>query len=117
MITCGSVLEHIENLEQCVKEIRFVLKKNGKLIVGYPIETRLLEFIITLFMKSESKVWQQLEINKKKYSNNPHIHKQSYREIRKLLQKSFFILKKSKIPNNFFPDFFSIYENVVLVPK
>lgn len=115
MAVCASAFEHIENLEQAIKEILFVLKKRGKLVAGYPIETRLLEFIFNSFFKTE-KAWHQRDKTKsKEYLINPQTHKRSFSEIRKILNKHFSLLKKRKIPYNFFPDSFSIYENVVLV--
>ena len=90
--------------------------KNGKLAAGYPIETRLIELIIKLFLSSESHVWsQQEETKNEEQLNDPHIHRQNFLEIRKHLRKHFVTLKKLKIPLNFFPDLFSIYENVLLV--
>ena len=113
--TCASVFEHIENLSQALKEIKFVLKKNGKLVAGYPIETRLLEIVIKLFLRSESQVWSQHEVTKsKEHISDPHVHKQNFLDIRKMLRKHFIPLKSRKIPQNFLPDLFSIYENVLL---
>lgn len=113
---CASVFEHLENLSQALKEINSVLKKNGKLAAGYPIETRLIELVIKLFMSSESHVWSQCEATKnQEHSSDPHIHRQSFLDIRRMLRTHFMPLKKRKIPQNFLPDLFSIYENVLLV--
>ena len=113
---CGSVFEHIENLSQALKEIHLVLKRNGKLAAGYPIETRLLELVIKLFLRSESHVWSQHEVTKnKEHITNPHIHRQNFLDIRKMLRTHFSLLKRRKIPQNFFPDLLSIYENVLLI--
>jgi ubiquinone/menaquinone biosynthesis C-methylase UbiE len=112
---CASVLEHIENLEQALKEISFVLKKRGKMVAGYPIETRLLQLIFKSFYRSESPTWDQHNIMKhKERLRDPRTHKQSYSDIRKMLEKYFSPLKKEKIPKDCFPDFLSIYENVIL---
>ena len=113
---CASVFEHLENLSQALKEINFVLTKDGKLAAGYPIETRLIELIIKLFLRSESHVWSQGEVTKdKEHLSDPHIHRQNFLNIRKMLRKDFMPLKRRKTPQNFFPDLFSIYENVLLV--
>jgi ubiquinone/menaquinone biosynthesis C-methylase UbiE len=117
MAVCGSAFEHIENLEQAIKETIFVLKNDGKLVAGYPIETKLLELIFQLFLKSEP-AWHQRDKTKSKtYLSNPQTHKRSFTEIRGILNKHFSISKKRKIPYNFFPDFFSIYENVIMIRK
>lgn len=108
---CASVLEHVENLELASTEIKFILKKFGKLIAGYPIETKAVDTIIKSFLKSESQVWDQH--NERQDNNrlrNPHTHKRSYIDIRKVLRRDFLLLKKQKIPRNCFPDFLSIYE-------
>ena len=113
---CASVFEHIENLEYALKDILFVLKKRGKIAGGYPIETKLLEFIIKSFWKLESHVWDQSNISKNKDRlKNPHVHKRDFSDIRKILGKDFLLMNRQKIPTNWTPDFFSIYENVLLV--
>ena len=115
IIVCASVLEHLENLEGSIEGIRTVMTNGGKLAVGYPIETKLLEVIIKAFWKSGSQVWDQSNISKKKkHSSNPHVHKQNYLAIRKLLEIGFFPLNFRKIPNKNFPDILSIYENIIL---
>ena len=114
LVVCGSVLEHVENLDPVLKEIRFTLKKRGKLVAGYPIETRLLQSIIKLLWKSEGPVWSQKKImNKKELLRDSHVHKQGYLEIRKSLETHFSLLKKRKMPRNCIPDFFQSM-NVVL---
>ena len=113
---CASVFEHVENLSKAIEEITLILKKKGKLAAGYPIETKLLEFIIKSFYKSEFMVWDQTNISKKRYrTKNPHTHKQSFSEIRRLLRRNFSTLKIRKMPIGFLPDFLSIYENVILL--
>jgi SAM-dependent methyltransferase len=108
---CASVFEHIENLEMASKEIKFALKKRGKLFAGYPIETRIVDTIIKSFWKSESSTWDQHNVMKYgKELDNPHAHKRNYIDIRKILRKDFLPLKTQKIPKNYFPDFLSIYE-------
>jgi len=116
LVVCASVLEHIEDLSKALKEIKIVLKKQGKLVAGYPIETRFLEIIVKTFWSSESQTWNQIKLLKKHGpSRNPHIHKQSFLDIRKLLAKNFTLSKRRKTPNNIFPDFLSIYESSLLL--
>lgn len=118
IVIASSVLEHIENLQSAIKEIKFVLTKQGQMATGYPLETRLLEFAVKLFYRSESSTWEQHNIRKyKELLKSPHTHKQNFVEIRKILQKDFLHLKTRKIPQNSFPDFLSIYEIKVLVIK
>jgi SAM-dependent methyltransferase len=118
LAVCASVFEHIENLNQALKEITYVLNKQGKLIAGYPIETKLLDFIIRSFWKSESQIWQQNESKKHKENlKNPIIHKHDFLEIRQNILEFFSPFNRRKIPSNCFPDLLSIYENVILLKK
>ena len=112
---CASVFEHVENLEQALKNIKFVLKTNGMLAAGYPNETKLMDLIIKSFWKSESHVWDQCNKMEQDCLRNPHIHKQNYLDIRITLEKDFVHLKMGKIPLNWLPDFLSIYENILLL--
>ena len=112
---CSSVLEHIENLGNAIEEVKTALKKEGLLAVGYPIETKMLELIMKLFWKNESKTWDQTNISRhKERLANPHVHKQGFSSIRKLLRMDVMIMKRQKIPSNYLPDFLCIYESVVL---
>jgi SAM-dependent methyltransferase len=115
---CSSVLEHIENLQKALKEIAFVLQESGELVVGYPIETRLLAFGVKSFCRSESSTWEQRNIAKRKdLLGSPHTHKQNFSDIRKMLRNDFLLLEKRKIPLKWLPDLFSIYEIGVLLKK
>lgn len=116
IVVCASVFEHIENLERALGEIKFVLKKGGNLVAGYPIETRFLEFIFRSFYRAEAHIWNQSNMVKhEERLRDPSTHKQNFSEIRKMLCRYFSLLKRRKIPRNFFPDSLSIYENVILV--
>jgi SAM-dependent methyltransferase len=115
LTVCASVFEHIANLDQALQDIKFVLKTNGLLAAGYPIETKLLEIIVRSFWKSESHVWDQNNKTKLDRLRNPHTHKQDFSNIRKTLKKYFVFLKIQKIPGNYLPDSLSIYENALLL--
>jgi ubiquinone/menaquinone biosynthesis C-methylase UbiE len=43
-----SVFEHIRNIEKAVKETARVLKENGVLLVGFPIENIMSNFILDI---------------------------------------------------------------------
>ena len=118
LVVCTSVFEHIEKLFEAVKQVKLALKQDGKLVVGYPIETILLESVVKAAWKSESHVWDQRSIATRENNiKDPHTHKQSFSEIRRMLKKDFSILRKRKIPTKYLPDFLSVYESVVLVRK
>ncbi len=115
LAVCASVFEHIENLDQALENIKSVLKTKGILAAGYPIETKLLDFIVRSFWNSESHVWDQGNKMKLNRLRDPHIHKQDFSDIRKMLKKYFVCLKMRKMPGKWLPDFLSIYENVLLL--
>lgn len=118
VVVCASVLEYIEKTENAIKQIKFILKKDGILLVGYPIETKLLKAVITLYDKKQVRTWDPLRVMEyEKYRKHPHAHKQIFPVIRNSLTKHFSLLKKEKIPSKYFPDFFSIYECVKLIKK
>jgi ubiquinone/menaquinone biosynthesis C-methylase UbiE len=102
VVVCSSVLEHVEDLQKALEEIAFVLQESGEMVAGYPIETRLLEFCVKSFFRSESvsSTWDVYKIKKsKQLFGNPHGHKQIFSDIRKMLRNNFLSLKKRKIPN------------------
>jgi ubiquinone/menaquinone biosynthesis C-methylase UbiE len=118
IVVCSSVLEFIENLEEAVKQIEFVLKKGGVLVAGYPIETKFLKTVIKLFGRKHMITWDPRRVMaEEEYRRNPHAHKQRFPEIRDTLSKHFSIWRREKIPSNYCPDFLSIYECAKLVKR
>jgi SAM-dependent methyltransferase len=108
---CASVLEHVENLEKATQQIRFVLKEDGILVAGYPIETTLLKAVIELICRETVSVWDPRKVMRNEdYRTCPHTHKQKFPAIRDTLGRYFSILKKEKMPLTCLPDFLSIYE-------
>lgn len=111
----ASVLEHVVDLEEAARQIRFVIKKDGMLVAGYPIETKLVKAIIELISKRTVSVWDPRRVmSHEDYLACPHTHKQNFFDIRNILHKYFSVFKKAKIPSTRLPDFLSIYECVRL---
>ena len=111
----SSVLEHAEDLEEAARQMRFVLKKDGMLVAGYPIETKLVKAIIELISMKTVNVWDARRVmNYGDYLACPHTHKQNFFTIRNTLRRYFSVVKKEKLPLTFLPDFLSIYECVRL---
>jgi len=50
-IVCVSVLEHIRNLNQAMKEVKRVLKGKGDLILGFPIDNHFTDFLLKIGYK------------------------------------------------------------------
>lgn len=115
---CASVLEHVKNLEEATKQIEFVLKKDGILVAGYPIETKLLKAVIELISRKSVSVWDPRRVMRNEdFGAYPHTHKQKFPTIRDTLRKYFSLLKKEKMPSTCLPDFLSIYECAKLGKK
>ena len=97
MIVCVSVLEHLKDVEKAIKSIKYIVKKEGTLLFGYPIEynflKRILKFFLGLFWTKEAKM-----INIEEFYNNPDTHKTDYITIRRTIGKHFMVLHKQKIP-------------------
>jgi len=111
----ASVLEHVVDLEKVAKQMRFVIKKDGMIVAGYPIETKLLKAVIELISKKTVSVWDPRRVMKDKdYLASPHTHKQSFSSIRNALCRYFSVCAKEKVPLTCLPDFLSIYECVRL---
>lgn len=114
----ASVFEYIEKLEDAIKQTKDVLKKDGKLVAGYPIETRLLKVLIRLFDKEAVKIWDSHKtVGNEQIKRNPHTHKHRFETIRAILEKYFLPTWRAKIPCAYFPDFMSFYECVKLVKR
>lgn len=111
LVLCVSVIEHVSDLERVVAEIRASMRKNGCLIMGYPIETRLFMAFLKLFTPNslaihDPRLWG------KGFESSPETHKQSYTTIRCVLTKHFYTLKKEKSFFTVCPDQISWYECV-----
>ena len=111
LVLCVSVIEHLGDLEGAAKEIEVVLRRNGNLIVGYPIETRLFMTFLKLFIPNalpyrDPRLWG------KGFESSPQTHKQSYTTIRTVLSKHFSTIKREKSFFTALPDQISWYECV-----
>jgi SAM-dependent methyltransferase len=112
LVVCVSVLEHINDLEGAIKEIKDSMRKKGSLIAGYPIETNLFKALLRLFLPSglvfrDPRIW-----GKEKFERSPETHKQSFTTIRGLLQTHFLRVQREKSFFTMLPDQISWYECV-----
>jgi len=83
-IFLGEVLEHIEKDELALKNINFLLKKNGKLVLTTPKSIFLLEF------------WDPAWIRWKILGGQRH-HHYTKKEIIKKLEKNGFVIKEIRL--------------------
>lgn len=107
-----SVLEHLNDLEGTIKEIKDSLRKNGVLIAGYPIETSLFRALIRLFLPAGMTIRDPRILGKEQFEKNPDTHKQSFTTIRSLLQEHFLRIKREKSFFTVLSDQISWYECV-----
>jgi SAM-dependent methyltransferase len=117
IIVSASVLEHLNDLEGAIKEMRDSMKKGGCLIAGYPIETRLFKAFLRLFMPVGLSIRDPRILGKEKFERSPGTHKQSFMTIRRLLQKYFLRVQREKSFFTILPDQLSWYESVRMIKK
>ena len=90
IVTCLEMLEHVENPNIVLKEIKRVLKKGGIAIILLPQETLLFQTIWWLWTRLKGKVW-----------NHAHFQHFYFDETVKLLEKNGFAvtIKKTFMAN------------------
>ena len=112
----SSVFEFVANLEHAVREVKKSIKKQGILIAGYPIETVFLRNVIELIDRNSIRMWDPHKImTHEKWRNCHHTHKHKYKTIREFLNRDFHLLRKEKVPFDYFPDAISAYECVKML--
>lgn len=117
LIVCVSVLEHALNLKKVAKEIASSIVDKGVLVAGYPVETRLFNAILGIFLPTGLVIRDPRIMGKTNFDRSPETHKQSFITIRNMLQNYFFVEKKAKSFFTFLPDQMSWYETVKLIKK
>jgi len=87
LIIATSVLEHVKDLDSAFIELKRVLKKDGTLIIGYPIENKFIVFLrkIEAYLRPNlnKAVSQELE------TNSERGHLSNYLEIKNQAKKHF----------------------------
>ena len=117
LVVCVSVLEHAFKIKTVVKEIASSIVDKGILVAGYPIETRLFNAILGIFLPTGLVIRDPRIMGQAAFDSSPETHKQSFIAIRSLLQKYFIEEKRSKSFLTFLPDQMSWYETVKLKHK
>jgi len=111
-VVCVSVLEHLNDLEGAIKEIKNLMRKSGSLIAGYPIETNFFKLLIRLFLPSGLAIRDPRILGRELFQSSPETHKQSFTAIRRLLQTHFSRVQREKSFFTMLPDQISWYECV-----
>lgn len=87
LVVCLEVLEHIENPEMVLHEMKSVLKKKGKLVVLVPTENLLFQLIWFFWIRiGPGRVW-----------NHTHVQKFQGKNLDQELIKAGFKIKKRKL--------------------
>jgi SAM-dependent methyltransferase len=123
LIVCASVLEHMLNLDSALTKLKSLLKTNGILFAGYPVETCLFKMIWRIVSPVEFKFIDQTQtffINPdtqqlEDYWKYPMTHKQTYLSIREGLDRHFRLVQRVRLPFKFLPDFTNYYECAELI--
>lgn len=101
VIFCLSVLEHVKNLSSAVIELKRLLKEDGILIVGVPVERIAVNTLFKIFGASD--------IVK-------HVHCSDFMEVEESLKKHLYIERSVRLPS-FVPENFSLYKIFVCKKK
>ena len=112
LVVCTSVLEHISDLENVIMDIKLSMSKNGVLIAGYPIETKLFISLLRLLAPYGLIIRDPRILGEEEFQKSPETHKQSFVIIRSLLQQHFLIVQRKKLFFTTLPDPLSWYEYV-----
>ena len=95
-VVCLSALEHIENLEAALAEMKRVLKPEGILLVGYPMEDWLMKLFLWFDRLTFFKKYQPIFAGSVA-SGEVMGHVSSWRQIDQCLEKVFRVTKKDYI--------------------
>ncbi len=117
LIVCMSTLEHIHQLDEIFQTFKRLLTKNGILIIGFPVETKLVIFIHESYMKLFRGQLKEDYNFEKREVKNPYEktegHVSNYNDIIKVAQKYFKIDNKIILQ----PFFIKIYYTLKLTHK
>ena len=94
-IYCISVLEHIKDLDSVLKEISRVMKNNGILIVGVPVEGVLVNAFFR-YRKIDEYVRE--------------VHVSNHNDIKEKIQNHLKIVEERRLPLDFLSDSLSFYK-------
>ena len=117
LVVCASLLEHVNDLNRVIKEIKNLMRENAILIAGYPIETSFFVAFLRIFLPTGLAIRDPRIMGKEEFERSPETHKQSFATIRSLLQKYFLTVKREKSFFTILPDTVSWCECTKMVMK
>jgi len=100
-IYCSEVLEHLENPQNTLKEVRKIAKKNSIIVISVPNE-KLINIIKKFFQKLKifSLIFPGIS---KKMDEEWHLHSFGLIKLKKMVKDDYIIEKIKRIPFNFLP--------------
>ncbi len=117
LIICMSTLEHIHDLDEVFQTFKRLLSKDGIIIIGFPVETKLVVFIHENYMKLfRGQLKEDYDFEKREVKNpyeKTEGHVSHYQDIIDIAKKYFSIDKKIDLK----PFFIKIYFTLKLTPK
>jgi ubiquinone/menaquinone biosynthesis C-methylase UbiE len=112
----SSVFEFISDVETAIKQVKNILRNGSTLVVGYPIDSKILRTLITLIDRDSARIWNPHSLmTDEQFRKGFMTHKHTHKTIRYFLSNNFAFLQKEKIPSKHLPDPLSVYECVRLV--
>lgn len=96
------LLEHLKDLKGCIKEVRRVLKSNGKFLIALPSEGGFL-YKVGRYFTTKRYMERKFDIDYDEIIKNSHIN--NYPEIQKELLDEFNFEKISFLPFSFLPSY------------
>lgn len=88
LLLCTEVLEHVNSPREVLKEIRRVVKDDGKVIIEIDSGSLLFDLVWFFWEKMKGKVWR-----------NAHLHKLRAKDVENLLLQSNFKIERKKTFN------------------
>jgi SAM-dependent methyltransferase len=116
MIVCTSVIEHLTmpELERFCQAVGRLLKSDGVMVVGFPVEGALQKFALRVLWAEKRWTTDPTLLGSDRYYAHPATHKTSYREIRQALARHFVCVNRTKLPAGGLPDILCFYEILAL---
>ncbi|MBI1935289.1 class I SAM-dependent methyltransferase [Candidatus Woesearchaeota archaeon] len=118
LVNALSVIEHVKNVDEVMAELRRIIKDDGILIVGIPVERFLVNMLFSLLAFKDNLMSGKL-LSPKSYKRNKYQdpHFSDMDEIEAAISKHFKIKLSKKMFSNYLPDSLSLYKVYQCTPK